>query len=93
MGRVSECGTALRTAIDMHAALGRGVLDGVTAEARALDESVIRPGQVTVTADDAPISGRMAMTSLSPYLLLAALLVLLLDIILLVRSRRRASHA
>ena len=68
-------------------------LDAVTAEARALEESVIRPGRISAVADGAPTSGRMAMTSLSPYLLIAALLFLVLDIGLLIRSRRRAAHA
>jgi hypothetical protein len=85
-------GYAVIVAALVDAALGRDVLDNVTAETRVLDEVIIQPGRITVITEDAPDTLRAEIRSLSLYLLIAALFVLVLDIVLLIRSRRRAAH-
>ncbi len=65
------------------------------AESRDVGESVIRPGRIVRGGMPLPQQRplpRMAMVSLVPYFLFAALIVLIADIVLLLRNRVRAAN-
>ncbi len=83
---------AVRFARLVDAAMGRQLLDAVTAESRDVAESVIRPQSIGNQdgRGGTPLP-RIAKTSLSPFLIFAALIVLLADTVLLLRDRVRAA--
>lgn len=89
--RQPEYAALLAEVVDI--AMGRAVLDAVTVQSRNEAESVIRPGAIDIDSTRSAGVLRTADVPLFRAFVLAALLVLALDIVLLFRSRRLAARA
>ena len=80
----------IATLID--AALGEARLDAIDTAARDVQESIIRPAAVEVSSEPGVAGTRKVRQDLTTWLLVAALLILAIDIALLAGARRRAAH-
>lgn len=86
-----EYAALVATLVD--AAVGTTTLDAVVSQKRDVADTVIRPTRISINPDRQGTTQNNAAVPLSGAFLLLSLFIIALDILLLLRIRRRADHA